>query len=75
MVSVTLVRTILLFAGVGDDALQQLASTASLKRYQRGQFILQAEYPGTLPAKYLYVLLSGRVRVSITSSKICYAIL
>jgi len=63
MVSVTLVRTILLFAGVSDDALQQLASTASLKRYQRGQFILQAEYPGTLPAKYLYVLLSGRVRV------------
>jgi len=63
MVSVALVRTILLFAGVSDDALQQIASTSSLKRYERGQLILQAEYPGTLPAKYLFILLSGRVRV------------
>ena len=63
MVSVALVRTILLFAGLGDDAIQQIASTSILKRYERGQLVLQAEGTGTLPAKYLYVLLSGRVRV------------
>jgi len=63
MVSVALVRTIFLFAGISDDALQQIASASILKRYERGQLVLQAESPGTLPAKYLYVLLSGRVRV------------
>lgn len=63
MVSVALVRTIFLFAGISDDALQQIASASILKRYERGQIVLQAESPGTLPAKYLYVLLSGRVRV------------
>ncbi len=63
MVSVALVRTIFLFAGISDDALQQIASASILKRYERGQIVLQTESPGTLPAKYLYVLLSGRVRV------------
>ena len=63
MVSVALVRTIFLFAGISDDALQQIASASILKRYERGQIVLQAERPGTLPAKYLYVPLSGRVRV------------
>ncbi|NBS98256.1 MAG: Crp/Fnr family transcriptional regulator [Betaproteobacteria bacterium] len=65
MVSLALIRTISLFTGIQDDILQQIATTSILKRYARGQVILQAQSLESRAVKYLYILLSGSVRVFI----------
>ena len=65
MVSLALIRMIALFTGISDEILQHIASNSILKRYTRGQLILQAQSPENRPVKYLYVLLSGSVRVFI----------
>ena len=65
MVSLALIRTISLFAGIGDEILQHIAATSTLKRYGRGQLILQAQSSENQSVKYLYILLSGSVQVFI----------
>ena len=59
MVAITLIQLIPLFSHLPADLLEAFASASNLKRFARAKVILQ----GNEAAQFLYVILSGRVKV------------